>query len=363
MPDLVETPRRPQGTGGVNNGQEGETNPSGEAGPSGVQDPQSPVVVIPRKKKKKTRSPRVKSAVTVSKPSYNEISAQLKESQRGMMSLIEGLNPVLRRIKKEDVSSTRDMFTFLKEARALNISFSGSGNVRDFVKSVERLLELVPLSDLDTVKALRSLLVDSARTWFEARSDNLGDWFDVKQQLLQSYLPVNHDAKLRQVVSNRKQTENERVGHYISEIRQLNSELRRPLDESELLESLMVNLRNEYLMHIHFTKFRDTEELEKACVLIEKVHDLQKFNNGDKKAIVDDLAICSMKADVPQVCFKCQKVGHFVRECPLNASGSGSGIAKLSESNDNTLAKNVKDLTELVQALRMEVAELKNSKN
>lgn len=357
MPDIVETPRRPQGTGGANNVQEEEQRPSTQAGPSVAQIP-SPVVVPLRKKKKKA-SPRR------TKPSYSEINAQLRESQRGMMSLIEGLNPVLRRIKRDDVSSTRDMFTFLKEARALNISFSGSGNAREFVKSVERLLELVPLSDLDTIKAVRSLLVDSARTWFEARSDNLNDWREVRQELLQSYLPVNHDAKLRQIVCNRKQTEKERVGHYISEIRQLNSELRRPLDESELLESLMLNLRNEYLMHIHFTKFRDTAELEKACILIEKVQDLQKFNDGDKKAIVDDLAICTMKADVPQACFKCQKVGHFVRECPLNASGSGSGTAmvKHSDSSDTTLAKNVKDLTELVQALRTEVAELKNSKN
>lgn len=268
------------------------------------------------------------------------------ESQKAMTNFINSITPILQDNFQGDGRGGH-LTLFLKEIRERKIHFRGASgeDAKIFIKRVEDCLNLIPLQFHDLQKALKEILRGSTRDWFCNHEHEFVSWEDFKNKFNNYFVPANYEAKLRQIISSRKQRDNEQVTFFISEIRRINNELNNPLTDIELIDTFKLNLHPRFLVHVHLAHIHSINDLEEYCVKIEKAFELG--NTGETSIVVDAFD----KANVE--CYKCHERGHFAKECKKGELP----VPKPSPSSE------IQDLTKLVQELMKEVQTLKASKN
>ena len=126
------------------------------------------------------------------------------------------------------------------------LKFSGEGSVLDFIESCEdRLRSRRANSDVLT-QSFTELLTGAALKWFRSvRTDDM-TWSVLKIKLVERFEPINYQIKLDSQIRNFKQTSNQNIQEFVTEIRGLNILLKEPIGETMLLEILKINVADRY---------------------------------------------------------------------------------------------------------------------
>lgn len=289
----------------------------------------------------------------------SDLERQIITSQLQMSAIMQSLVPI---VKKQNASPKKDknqdnqnnekqLQLFLKEAREQKIYFSGShmNNASWFLREVEALLDFYPLPFNLTIKGLRKLMQAEANDWFVNHKGEFTSWQTFKQLFESYFIPKNRDALIRVEICSRKQRADESVTKYMSEMRRLNMEMTKPLTELELVEMFKLHLHARFRVHVTLADIRTLNELEQFCVQIEKAEDLDGQLSAIDKATV--------------TCYKCNKKGHFARECSSQEDIRAQPKQPQAVNSQDATLKAMQDLTEMVKTLQTEIAELKRSKN
>lgn len=203
----------------------------------------------------------------------DEAGQVILESQKAMNELLQSIAPIIGNLSNSrQIPEKRDLLNFLKEARERKIIFGGEPgeNAKQFLKQVDNLNSLLPLNDLQLLKALQELLSGAARAWVKNHLPDFSSYNDFKVQFITYFVPSNYEAQLRLKICSRKQKLNESVTTFISEMRLMNSDLEKPFSESELIQTICLNLNEKFLVHVHLHEFTHLNQLEifyAACSL------------------------------------------------------------------------------------------------
>lgn len=160
---------------------------------------------------------------------------------------------------------------FLKEARYRKIQFGGTSNesVNVFLRRVRELLEVVKLSEAERLRAIPDLFTDAAAQWYRVHRDEFYTWVAVEGALRRNYLPPNADTQLAVLLHTRTQDPNEKVLHYITQMRAINQDMATPLTESALIHLIRSHVHPKIARLIVFQDTSNYAELEKACLTAE----------------------------------------------------------------------------------------------
>lgn len=286
----------------------------------------------------------------------------LTESQQNSMKeLVSSLIPMIVGNQNHNHNdSDKRLFSFLFEARERKLHFKAlpGEDAKVFINRLEALLDLKPLSFTDVKRVLSEILKGSVHDWYKIHEGDFTHFDDFRCIFLNTYVPVNYEAKLRQVICGRKQKGDESIIKFMSEIRRMNEELSNPLQDFELIEIFKLNLHPKFLVHVHLASIHTLNDLEHLCSKIEKALAL--------KDCEDTVSQCNAIIDKSQiVCYKCGDKGHYAKECrhdkpkPSPSSQPSAGV-NTNKGNQNSL----EELTNLVKSLLDEVKLLKeNQKN
>lgn len=232
---------------------------------------------------------------------------------------------------------------FLKQAHQKSLTFGGSSgeNLHRFINKVETLLDGFRISEADKVRAVGDLFNSSAEVWFESKKRDLATWTELKQALKFTYLPKHHESDLRRKILTTRQEYKEKVSHFISKIRVMNSELEQPLSDSQLLPIVMTNLHHSYfrLIGMREKDYCTWDELESACLRAEcilvqqdRVEKSSYSARQDKsylyaaevsesqqpaelEPVIADIEAVRVTNNRELICYNCREAGHKHSEC------------------------------------------------
>ena len=113
--------------------------------------------------------------------------------------------------------------------------FSGDPgeDVKQFLRQLDQTATFYKFTNVQKVEVLPLLLTGNANVWFSASPHLAGKTYDqLCEALIKQFLLESDIWLLRQQLLNKKQTENESVAHFASEIRKLCLRLDLPVEES-----------------------------------------------------------------------------------------------------------------------------------
>lgn len=67
-----------------------------------------------------------------------------------------------------------------------------------FIEQCENFLSLWPLSDVELIGALNSVLKGPPRSWWIATRNNIRDWEGFKKAFLEAFLPTDYEAEIEE---------------------------------------------------------------------------------------------------------------------------------------------------------------------
>ncbi|RWS28096.1 hypothetical protein B4U80_07539, partial [Leptotrombidium deliense] len=241
-----------------------------------------------------------------------------------------------------------------------NISFSNnaSENIVEFLEKFETAAETNGWSAKAKLKKLEGALIGSAKDWFDVNiKDKNLQWKDVKQHMLDHFLPFDYEVFLMQKLKDRKQSAFEPVTSFIDSMLNLIKKAEHPSEELKkidlIVDGLLPEIR-EYIITVKPTTLIELEEhaklKEKALksvstsrycqavqrfgpvenpemlALTNKMHDMEiKLKNYEKAiATLHDEKIPRKNEQTEQTsrtvggkprCRDCGKVGHIAQRC------------------------------------------------
>lgn len=156
-----------------------------------------------------------------------------------------------------------------------DLKFDGSNKDLDVNEFVFRLETLATKSKLP-LRALESFIFNfvsgSAEKWLWVYTRNYpdADWFEMRESLLSRFGNLDSDRANRRRVESRYQKRDETFSDFALEIESLNSHLRSPFSERDLIEILRENMSDELQNATLLLRFRSIEHLRTTCAKFEK---------------------------------------------------------------------------------------------
>lgn len=221
-----------------------------------------------------------------------------------------------------------------KGVHTLNIKYSGRSCVVAFIQRLEELCLSRKITDEDLLESAVELFVDDASFWYRSVCSEVNNWSELKQLLLDEYLPFDFDYRLMQEIRSRTQGPEEGIITYLSIMKNYFNRLIKSITEEEQLNIVKYGIRPFYSAQLALVNITTWPELKNKCRLLEHANyralsfkEPPSFSNN---MLCPDLAVkvtpsqCNASADrrVEEIshandlfCVQCRTVGHLLRDC------------------------------------------------
>lgn len=216
---------------------------------------------------------------------------------------------------------------------ALNHKYNGTTCILSYL---ERLDELIISRSLTYNKVFRSaaeLFTDVALVWYRSIRDSVSSWEELKQELLDEFLPPDFDYHLLEELKARTQGINESFSIYFSVMLNFFNRLRTPLSEEEKLRILRRNIRPAFSDRLALFPITSLQDFKNKCKELERQNIRSQYfvepPKVTKQTLAADLAYKSGHAGTHQVaatalttqpasaafCLRCRVKGHNLKTC------------------------------------------------
>jgi hypothetical protein len=221
-----------------------------------------------------------------------------------------------------------------KGVHTLNVKYSGRSCVVAFIQRLEELCLSRQITDAELFASAVELFVDDASFWYRSVCAEVNSWTELKQLLLDEYLPFDFDYRLMQEIRTRTQGPEEGINTYLSVMKNYFNRLRKEITEEEQLNIVKYGIRPFYSAQLALVNITSWSDLKTKCKLLEHANyralsfkEPPAFSNN---MLCPDLAVkvtssqCSASADrrVEEIsrandlfCVQCRTVGHLLRDC------------------------------------------------
>lgn len=241
-------------------------------------------------------------------------------------------------------TSVEDSFTDCKEVipaapvpckkyqmvSSLNLKFSGSSCVRVFLQRLEELCASRGISEQILFASAAELFEGDVLSWYRSIRSQCSSWSEVKQGLIDEYLPYDFDRRLMQEIRVRTQGPNENIVTYVALMLNYFSRLSYIVPEKDKFDIIYQNIRPEYSVPLCTTEITDLKKLKELCRMLEcGKYRAQTFVEPSKPrsgCLAPDLACKSIQPKVHAAvaaenlfCARCRVSSHCLADCTSTA--------------------------------------------
>uniref|UniRef100_A0AAV2ITY3 Retrotransposon gag domain-containing protein n=1 Tax=Knipowitschia caucasica TaxID=637954 RepID=A0AAV2ITY3_KNICA len=144
-----------------------------------------------------------------------------------------------------------------------------SSDVTDFVEQCENFLTLRPLSDIELIGTLNTVLKGPARSWWLAARSKICNWTDFRKSFLEAFLPMDYQAKIEDQLRTNVQAPGQCLRDFAYDNRALCLKWRPDMTEADMVRRIL-NACNPRLASRLLGTVTTVEQLVKVGSLIEK---------------------------------------------------------------------------------------------
>ena len=217
-----------------------------------------------------------------------------------------------------------------------NLHFSGDDSglrIDQFLGRVEHIAITQGFTFDEVCKNIYIFFSGRASSWyFEWIKSNFNStWCALRHALLEHFRSPETDSEIEHQLYNRMQRFSESFTQYFYVMTDLNSKMRNPRTDADLIEILKRNVNSKLMMMIHNSSTTNLSKFLNECRSAEtklqriesrsqfkpKVNELESVNETLPED--DDFEIEALRKpsfDISQItCFDCKKQGHFATDC------------------------------------------------
>uniref|UniRef100_A0AAV2MR68 Retrotransposon gag domain-containing protein n=2 Tax=Knipowitschia caucasica TaxID=637954 RepID=A0AAV2MR68_KNICA len=144
-----------------------------------------------------------------------------------------------------------------------------SSDVTDFVEQCENFLTLRPLSDIELMGTLNTVLKGPARSWWLAARSKISNWTDFRKSFLEAFLPMDYQAEIEDQLRTNVQAPGQCLRDFAYDHRALCLKWRPDMTEADMVRRIL-NACNPRLASGLRGTVTTVEQLVKVGSLIEK---------------------------------------------------------------------------------------------
>lgn len=219
-----------------------------------------------------------------------------------------------------------------------NIKYSGDSKHLSLHGFLERVDELRIARNITKEQLFRSavdLFEGSALIWFRANKQKFYNWDELVRELKTTFLPPFYEEHLFEEIRKRTQGQNENIAVYVSVMTSLFNRLGNKLKEEDQLKILLKNITPFYQQQLALQEIRSINELIAVCKKLEErkvaidefVPPPSRFETFEAEYSYterrENVTVAEIRTPLQNStkknsdlrCFKCQKLGHFARDC------------------------------------------------
>ncbi len=150
--------------------------------------------------------------------------------------------------------------------------------VAAFLRQVEDYRLAKEVTEAAALRSFALILQGPALDWWHGKRDQIHSWADFTDVLRTSYQPWEYDFQILDEIRARKQQRGETINEYSVVIRELFLRMRRPPDENEQIQRIVINLQPNYHPYLKREELRTYGELERQGKTAEAIHkDILQF--------------------------------------------------------------------------------------
>ncbi|XP_026468169.1 uncharacterized protein LOC113372011 [Ctenocephalides felis] len=208
----------------------------------------------------------------------------------------------------------------------------------------------------------RSLLINGGRDWYDMKQQNLKSWDDFKKHFRKAFILSGENLTAKwERMRKRKQLKSEDANAYFHSKTKLCQALHMSFEETK--QQVLNGLLDKQLYGILAAeKHTDYDELGTSILKHESALNDLKFGSceGSQTRYAPTTKVkCEVKEEGEQTrkrevkCYRCRKVGHFLRDCPernkkkteTDTKNSSGEVKCIMDQKDQTGNKYIKSVT------------------
>lgn len=218
----------------------------------------------------------------------------------------------------------------LKSITLLQHKYGGTTCVRTYLQRLDELCVARRISVEALFQGAVELFTHHALVWFRGVKDLYDSWVDLRQALLEEFLPVDFDKRLLIEIRNRTQGPAESSQHFINSMLNYFTRLTVPVGEAERLNIIQYNLRPSFVRALALEVIPSLSCLKMKCRMIEnsiaRAADFHEPPKSSEHTLAPDLAYPHSRTNPklelvesrPLFCVRCRIVGHLLKDCKSN---------------------------------------------
>lgn len=245
---------------------------------------------------------------------------------RGSKSPDESFQDADDKVGGSKVVESRSLCDHSAAVHKLNLLFDGK-EVLNFLLRLGELCRSRGISDDMLYRSAAELFSGDALYWYRSIESEVSNWSELKDLLLEEYLPVDYDLRLMQEIRSRTQGPEESISSYLTIMSNYFSRLRSPLGEEEKLNLVKYNLRPFYSSQLALFNIDSWKQLKDLGRRLEQAklrgESFVEPSRTVSNSVAPDLVY---KGKVPRTlvsaaeagknfCVRCRVDGHILQNC------------------------------------------------
>lgn len=202
----------------------------------------------------------------------------------------------------------------LPDLKRSKINFEGKTCVREFIIEVEEYFLYKNFDECLLVGSFSDLLSGSAAKWFRTVRINISSWSELKVALLKRFDKLEYDYFLEHDLRTRKQTLNESLPDFITELMDMANRLAIPLPESVIITIIkhnMLPIYTPYVLGRHISSLDCFINLGRE---LEVFVSRKTLKDSSKPFKIEKIRSSAVSSD-DVTCLKCKSTGHTYKNC------------------------------------------------